>query len=126
MKHFFRRSALGPVTKVLVGFALVLIVAAAVFDWNWFRQPIERYLFEKSGREVRIGDLHVNLGFTLEPTVRLRDVYIENARWAAKQPMAVAGEVTFTFSLRSVWEERPVILRLVLRNADIDMEWQAN
>ena len=126
MKPFFRLSALGPGTKVLVGFALVLVVAAAVFDWNWFRRPLERYLFEKSGREVKIGDLHVKLGLALEPTVRLRDVYIENAPWAAKQPMAVAGEAIFTVSLRSVWEERPVISRLVLRDADIDMEWQAN
>lgn len=126
MKPFFRLSALGPGTKVLVGFAFVLVIAAAVFDWNWFRRPLERYLFEKSGREVKIGDLHVKLGLALEPTVRVRDVYIENARWAAKQPMAVAGEAIFTFSLRSVWEERPVISRLVLRDADIDMELQAN
>jgi uncharacterized protein involved in outer membrane biogenesis len=126
MKSFFRLSKLGPVTKVLVGFAVVLVVAAAVFDWNWFRRPLERYLIEKSGREVKIGDLHVKLGFALEPTVRVRNVYIENARWAARQPMAVAGEASFTFSLRSVWEKRPVISLLVLRDADIDMERQAN
>jgi hypothetical protein len=52
MKPFQRLTALRPVTKVLVGFALVLAVAAAVFDWNWFRRPLERYLMEKSGREV--------------------------------------------------------------------------
>src|SRR5258706_10715257 len=113
MKPFPRLTALGPVTKVLVGFALAFAITAVVFDWNWFRRPLERHLMEKSGREVRIGDLHVALGFALEPTVRLRDVYIENAPWAANQPMAVAGEAIFTFSLRSLWEQRPVILRLV-------------
>jgi uncharacterized protein involved in outer membrane biogenesis len=40
--------------------------------------------------------------------------------------MAVAGEAIFTFSLRSLWEQRPVILRLVLRDADVDMERQAD
>lgn len=126
MKPFPRLTAPRPVTKVLLGFALVLAVAAAAFDWNWFRRPLERYLIEKSGREVRIGDLHVALGLALEPTVRLRDVYIENAPWAAKRPMAVAGEAIFTFSLRSVWEQRPVILQLVLRDADVDMERRAD
>jgi len=126
MKTLLRLSERRPVTKVLIGFALILVVAAVVFDWNWLRRPLEQYLMEKSGREVKIGDLHVALGLALEPTVRLRDVYIENAPWAAKQPMAVAGEAIFTFSLRSLWEQRPVILRLVLRDADVDMERQAD
>src|SRR5260221_3833435 len=125
MKPFPRLTALGPVTKVLVGFALILAITPVVFDWNWFRRPLEQYLMEKSGREVRIGDLHVALGLALEPTVRLRDVYIEHAHWAAKQTMAVAGEAIFTFSLRSLWEQRPVILRLLLPVADDGLERRA-
>ncbi|HKQ22815.1 MAG TPA: AsmA family protein [Burkholderiales bacterium] len=115
----FRRT-----TGVLLGLLVVFAVVVALFDWNWLRHPLERYLVDRSGREVRIGDLHVDLGF--EPTVRVRDVYIENAPWADKRPTAVAGEATFTFSLKSVWERRPVISRLVLIDADVDMERQAD
>ena len=68
-----------------------------MFDWNWLRGPLERYLSEKSRREVRIADLHVTLG--REPTIRLRGVYIENAPWADRRPMAVAREASFTHTV---------------------------
>jgi uncharacterized protein involved in outer membrane biogenesis len=96
--------------------------AAALFDWNWFRHPLELYLAERSQREVRIGDLHVDAGFSLEPTVRVRDVYVENAPWANKGPAVVAGEASFTFSLTSLWNRRPVISRLVLIDATVQLE----
>ena len=116
----------GRTVTILFCVAITLGIVVALFDWNWFRHPLERYLVERSHREVRIGDLHVKLGFSLEPTVRLRDVYIENAPWADKHPFLTAREVSFTFSLKSVWEKRPVISRLVLIDADLDMERQAD
>lgn len=108
--------------KAVLALLVLLAVTVALFDWNWFRHPVERYLIDRSHREVRIGDLHVDVGFSLEPTVRVRDVYIENAPWADKRPFLTAREVSFTFSLKSVWQRRPVISRLVLIDADLDME----
>src|SRR5262249_9482368 len=97
------------------------------FDWNWFRPALERYVSEKSGRDVRADDLHVSIGLTLEPTVRLRGVRIPNAPWASlRTPMAVAGEAQFTFSLSSLWGRRPVVTRLVLHDADVDLERAAD
>lgn len=122
----FRFKKFGRTTNVLLGVLAVLAIVAALFDWNWVRHPLERYLVDRSHREIRIGDLHVDLGFSLEPTVRVRDVYIENAPWADKRPAAVVGEASFTFSLKSVWEGRPVISRLVLIDADLDLERQAD
>jgi uncharacterized protein involved in outer membrane biogenesis len=110
--------------RILLGALLVLALLVVLFDWNWFRQPLERYLSERAHRTVQIGDLHVSPG--LEPTVRLRGVHIENAQWAAKQPMANAAEISFTFSLRSVWEERPVISLLVLTDAEVNLERMAD
>jgi uncharacterized protein involved in outer membrane biogenesis len=117
----FRRT-----TSILLGFVVVLVIGAALFDWNWFRHPLERYLINRSDRQIRIGDLHVDIGFSLEPTVRVRDLYIENAPWADKQPGAVAGEASFTFSLKSVWERRPVISRVILIDANVSLERQAD
>src|SRR5688572_872001 len=114
-------------TKILLALLLAIVVLVALFDWNWLRQPLERYLVHKSGREVRIGDLHVALGLNLQPTVRVRDVYIENAPWAAaKRPFATAGEARFTVSLRTVLDDRVLVSRLVLLDADVEMERQAD
>jgi uncharacterized protein involved in outer membrane biogenesis len=120
MKPSFQWSTLNRKTRALLILLGTVVVFLLLFDWNWFRHPLERYLSSKSHRAVQIKDLHVKIG--LEPTVRLRGLYIENAAWAQKRPMADAGEVSFTFSLRSVWEKRPVISLLVLSDADVNME----
>ena len=66
-------------SRVMLGVLLVLAIVVALFDWNWFRRPLERHLIDRSNREVRIGHLHVDIGFSLQPTVRLRELYVENA-----------------------------------------------
>ncbi len=116
----------GRKTRIFLGLLLVVVVTAALFDWNWLRGPLVNYLAEKSGREVRIEDLHVTIGAALRPKVRLRGVYVENAVWAAKRPFVVAGEIVFTFSIDSLWERRPIISRLTLTDADMDMERRAD
>lgn len=109
---------------VLLGFALSVLTLLLIFDWNWLRGPLVRHLADTSGREVRIDDLQVEWG--LAPVVRLRGVYIENAPWASKQPLITAGEMSFSVSLASIWRRRPIISRLVLVDAKVDMERRAD
>jgi uncharacterized protein involved in outer membrane biogenesis len=124
MKRRFRLPVPGRKTGVLLGAGLLVLIALALFDWNWLRPALERHLAENSGREIRVGELDVEFGFSLEPTIRLRKVYIQNAAWAAsKRPMAVAEEASFTFSLRTLWDERRVITLIVLKDAEVDLEW---
>jgi uncharacterized protein involved in outer membrane biogenesis len=123
MKRRFRLQWLGRKTKILLGVGLAVALTLALFDWNWLRPSLERHLSEKSRRAVRIGDLAVEVGFSFEPTVRLRGVYIENAPWAdTKRPLAVAGEVSFTLALKTLWDERLVVSRIVLKDAEVDLE----
>jgi AsmA family protein len=117
----------GRKSKIVLGVAAAFALLWVLSDWNWFRPALERYLSAGAGREIRADHLSVALGFSLEPTVTLRGLYIQNAPWAdTQQPMAVAGEASFTFSLRSVWEDRPVVSRIVLKDAQVDMQRQAN
>jgi uncharacterized protein involved in outer membrane biogenesis len=126
MRPGYSLSGWGKGAKVAFGLALLAIGLFAAFDWNWLRQPAVDYLIKKSNREIRVDDLHVELGLTLEPTIRLRGVYIQNAPWAGDRPFATAGEASFKVSLKSLWEGRPVISRLVLVDADVDMQRQAD
>ena len=95
----------------LVAAALGLVLTALVvaFDCNWVRPNLERYLAEKSLRSVRIGDFHVSLSSSLDPTLRFRSVRIDNAKWADPRPFIDAGELRMTFLLSSLLERRPVI-----------------
>jgi uncharacterized protein involved in outer membrane biogenesis len=119
-------SRISPRSRAALALAAAFAVAAALFDWNWFRHPVEQYLQHRSHREVRIGHLDIDVGLTLEPTVHLRDVHVQNAPWASDRPAAVVGAASFTFSLRSVWEGRPVISRLELHDADVSLERRAD
>jgi len=126
MRSYSSLPTLGRTARTLFGVAAAVVVLVLLFDWNWFRRPLVSYLEERSGREIRVDDLDVDVGFSLTPTVHLRGVYVKNAAWAGEQPFATAGEASFTVSLKSVWEGRPVILRLVLVDAEVDMQRQAD
>jgi uncharacterized protein involved in outer membrane biogenesis len=125
MNRFAKPLRSHPYLALALGCVVALAAFVVAFDWNWLRGPLVSYLTEQSGREVRIGDLHVD-AFSLEPTVRLRDVYVQNAPWAGERPFATAAEASFTVSLKSLWERRPIISRLVLVDADVDMQRQAD
>lgn len=107
--------------------AAALVALLVFWDWNWFRPSLVTYLAGRSGRSVQIDDLSIGMDGALQPVVRLRGVRIENAAWAdTKRPMAVAGAAEFTFSWRSLAERRPVVAKLALVDADIDLQRRAD
>lgn len=116
----FRLSRLSRKTWILLALTLGVMTLVLLFDWNWLRGPLVRHLATSSGREVRIDRIDVDLG--LEPVVRLRGIYVANALWASPRPLISAGEMAFKVSLASLWRRRPVISRLVLVDASVDLE----
>ena len=86
---------------VLLGLGFALVLLFILFDWNWFKGPLERYVSKKTEREFRISNLDVDLGFT--PTIRLRDVRFGNAAWSKSgEPMANIEALEFSVSLRAL------------------------
>lgn len=105
----------------------LLVFMLTLFDWNWVRPGIERYLTHTSQRRVHFDDLQVRFSKTLAPTVRLRGVEIENAPWAGPGPFARVGEVRFVFGTwRTLFDDRSVVSHLVLIDGEVDMERQAD
>ena len=80
---------------------LALVLFIVIFDWNWFRGPLERYLGESTGRPVRIGHLDVELA--LPPRVIISDLSVGNAEWAGKAPLAALRELMFSVSVPSLF-----------------------
>lgn len=89
----------------LVAAALVILIL--LWDWNWFKGPIERQVEARTGREFDIGgNLDVDLDWTT-PTVRADKLRFGNAKWSKRPTMAATDRVEFRIE---VW---PLLRRQV-------------
>jgi uncharacterized protein involved in outer membrane biogenesis len=104
--------------------ALALLVWA--FDWTWCRPLIRYCVAERSGRSIDFDELHVGLSRSFDPTVQFRGLLIQNAPWASSRPFVRAGIVSLTFSWRTILADQIVVNRLVLVDAEVDLERRAD
>ncbi|MES2185199.1 MAG: AsmA family protein [Pseudomonadota bacterium] len=105
------------------GLAVALLLLVLLFDWNWFRHPLERYISKKTERTFTISDLDVKLGMT--PTIRMRDVYFGNAAWAQEPAMARIEKLEFSVSLRDL-PEKVLVPRVAMTKPELLFERQAD
>ena len=90
---------------VLVFLLAAVLVLIALWDWNWFKGPVERAVQARTGRALQIGNLDVDLGRT--STLRADAITFANARWAKQPNMATADRVEIDVRLwpllRGAW-----------------------
>ncbi|VTU36654.1 putative assembly protein [Variovorax sp. PBS-H4] len=108
-----------PIWMVALLALLALLAVAVLFDWNWFRAPLERYISAKTERVFRISDLHVSLGLT--PTIRMREVFFGNSDWSDEEAMARIETLEFSVSLRDL-PEKILVPRVALTRPDLVFE----
>ncbi|KLD80237.1 AsmA family protein [Xanthomonas hyacinthi] len=83
---------------VLGALLLVLLIVILVFDWNWFKGPVERAVQANTGREFHIdGNLDVALGGTT--TIRGDGLRFANADWSKQPQMASAQRAEIDLAL---------------------------
>lgn len=117
-QQWLRRRGQGP---WMLGLLAALLLLAIVFDWNWFRKPLEYAVSHRTQREFRIAHLDVDLGLT--PVVKLKDVYYANAPWSqSTEPVARIASLEFSVSLRDLWERRIFVPRAAMSQADLLFE----
>ncbi|MGH8515934.1 MAG: AsmA family protein [Panacagrimonas sp.] len=110
-------------TRRSVAAAIVLVIVAllVLWDWNWFKRPIEQHVEQQTGRRFVIGgDLDVDLGWT--PTVVLEDVHLGNAPWARAKDMLGAERADFTIDLRELIAGRLSLPSIALTAPRIDLQ----
>ncbi len=105
---------------VSLGLVLATVLVALVFDWNWFRGPLETYVSKRTHRAFTASEFHVRLGLT--PTIRLRNVTFANAPWAAQPAVAKIGLLEFSISLRDLCNGSVLLPRIALTDADLHLE----
>src|SRR4051812_19118757 len=106
---------------MLAALAVLLVLALALFDWNWLRGPIEREVTRSTGRALAIkGDLEVDL--SLRPLVVAHDVAFGNAAWAREPLMATARSVAFRIDLLGLLAGRLAFPEVALSQPHIALE----
>ena len=107
--------------SVLLVILAALVILAILFDWNWFRGPLERYVSKRTEREFRISHLDIDLSWN--PTIKLKDVYFANAPWSKiGEPMARIGSLEFSVSLRDLFDRKVLVPRAALSKAELVFE----
>lgn len=87
-----------PVLTALAVVAALIAILIAIWDWNWFKGPVERQVEAQTGRTFRIGgDLDVDLGWT--PVVKAERVAFGNAKWSSAPVMASAERAELGIAL---------------------------
>ncbi|RZI60325.1 MAG: AsmA family protein [Pseudomonas sp.] len=108
-----------PILTTLGFIAILLMAFFILFDWNWLRPSLERYISKKTQRTFTISDLDVKLGWT--PIIRMRDLHFGNASWSKEPAMANAEMVEFSLSLRDL-PDKILIPRVALTKPDLVFE----
>lgn len=103
-----------------IGVALVILIL--LWDWNWFKRPIERFVEAKTGREFHIdGNLDVDLGRMTR--VSADGLRFGNAEWSKEKQMASTDRLAFSFALWPAIFQRDLrVPELRLSNPDVLLE----
>jgi uncharacterized protein involved in outer membrane biogenesis len=102
-----------PVRTLLGLLALAVVIVFMLWDWNWFKRPLERRVTAQTGREFHIdGNLDVELGRTL--TITADGLRFANAPWAREPEMARAKRLEFDLRLWPLFHGKIEIPRIAL------------
>ncbi|MEJ7687253.1 MAG: AsmA family protein [Variovorax sp.] len=94
-----RRSIWLKIAAVLLGLFVVLRVVLAFFPWDTLREPLNRYVSEKTGRKFEITRrLDVDLGLRVA-TVKFDGIEFANPTWARDPYLSRAERAEFDLRL---------------------------
>ncbi|MFO0522105.1 MAG: AsmA family protein [bacterium] len=107
---------------LLLVLALLLVL---LFEWNWLRRPIERWVTASTGRELLLaGDMSGR--WSLKPTLTFRGVRYANPAWAEQPYLLEAEEISVTIDLGGMLRRPRVVEAIEARGARIALETAAD
>ena len=101
--------------------AIALVVLVVLWDWNWFKGPIERQVQARTGRTFDIaGNLDVDLGRVT--TIRADGLRLGNAQWSKSPDMATVRELQLDIRVWPLLRGDVRIPRIVLDTPRLRLE----
>jgi len=114
-----------PWRTVAAAVALALVGLALLWDWNWFKGPVERAVEARTGRSFEIGgDLDVDLGRVT--TIRADALKLGNAAWSKQAEMASADHLALRIRPFALLRGDIVIPEIRLARPDVRLETGPN
>src|SRR6202041_1276049 len=123
MNEFLRKHVIFKWTVISVaGFAAVLVIALALFDWNVLRAPLARLISAKTGFPTSIdGNLYAHI-WSWDPLFRVEDLSIENRQWPGRQKILSVKSITVQVSLGRLLFGNLVLPRMELDSPVVNLE----
>ncbi|MDQ2702611.1 MAG: AsmA family protein [Pseudomonadota bacterium] len=100
---------------------LALAILIALWDWNWFKGPIERQVEARTGRSFEIGgNLDVDLGRVTR--ISAERVRFGNAGWSKEPTMASSDRVEFGVRVWPLLQRKLIVPNIHLAKPDVRLE----
>lgn len=106
---------------VFAALLALLLAVSLVWDWNWFKGPLERDVERRTGRALSIdGNLHLALGW--RPQITIERVRLGNPPWARHRDMFSAERAEVRVDLRQLLAGRVVLPSVALVAPHLNLE----
>ncbi len=109
------------------GFAvcvLAFVVAAALFDWNWLRNPAQSFITAATGRQTVINGRLAG-EWSLTPRFVIEDFHMANADWAREKELISFERAEVVVDLRELLRGRTVLREILLVKPQVALERNA-
>lgn len=111
---------------LLLALFAALVIAILFFPWDVLREPVNRYVSEKTGRKFEITRrLDVDLGWR-HATVKFDGIEFANPSWARDPYLVKAERAEFDIRLWPLISRRIEIPRLVLASPTVGLQMEAD
>jgi len=119
-----RRSVWAKVVVVLLGLLVAFLLVITLFPWDLLREPVNRYVSEKTGRKFEITRrLDVDLGWR-SATVKFDGIEFANPSWARDPYLVKADRAEFDIRIWPLVASNIVIPRLALFSPTLGLQME--
>ncbi len=101
MQHAARSLWLTLLIVIVSAVSMVMIIL--LFGGKLLKPALEHYVSYKSHRIVKADEMQLEFSRSLRPTIKFRNLYIQNAPWSSQmqssqRPLVSAREISFSFA----------------------------
>ena len=103
-------------------FALLMVLLILLFDWNWYKRPVQAAVESATGRSFVIeGDLDVDVAF-FRPTIIAHGVVLGNPEWSEEKEMFRARRAEIQWAFWHLFAGRVYLPQVRLDGAALHLE----